>query len=835
MAIVLSLSSCEILSNIPVIGDMLNPGCKHTESEWKVDKEATCMEAGSEHLECSQCETTLETREISKLKTHKNTEWKVDKAATCSETGTKHLECSVCKEVFDTAIIGKTAHTERVIPSVAATCTTSGLTQGKECSVCKAVIAEQTVIPALPHVEKIVNGKNPTCTEAGLTDGKVCSKCNTVLLKQETIAAIGHTEETVAGKKATCTEAGLTDGKKCSVCKVTLLEQKPIAITAHTESEWIIDKNAEVGVDGSKHKECLVCKKLLKTETIPAIVETHVHEGIEWVTVTPATCTSTGVKHFICECGQKMGEDVIAIIPHTEETVAGKKATCTEEGLTEGKKCSVCGEILVAQTATEKAPHTEQIIPGIAATCTETGLTTGKKCSVCNKILVAQSGIAKADHTEQIVAGIAATCTEAGRTDGKVCAVCTLTLEVQLPIPPTGHSFTDGTCTGCGTVEPYGIWIVDGQGNPISGIIVKVMKNGEQIKMFPYNGTFLSMALDNGSYEIVLDLSQLSDAYTYDESLCVLTPESRTITVRLFKTVSDEPDESIYVGYPLNNDYNAYYVGVGSTSVPLTPGGYSFFVFRPTASAIYAITYECSSTLSVGYYSSTFFSYEVDISQSSEVSTYENGIAIRVYSSNVGGDYVIGIKSNVATSCVLNIKNAGDPGTRLEDEPWTPYLEDSARVEEQLAMNPEGTYTVVDVTDANLKAVYNEEDGYYHLGTVDGPIIFIDLTAKSLFTDFSIQTICCNQRIGAYIYDATGKVVEKRSYNELFTQYGMSDNADEVVTDPIRVALTAKLAEAITTFGDKNGWWTPDADSNIFGSTPYNQEFAWLLFCGYYA
>ena len=39
---------------------------------------------------------------------------------------------------------------------------------------------------------------------------------------------------------------------------------------------------------------------------------------------------------------------------HVEEVIPGKAATCTEAGLTEGKKCSVCGEILVAQETVEK-------------------------------------------------------------------------------------------------------------------------------------------------------------------------------------------------------------------------------------------------------------------------------------------------------------------------------------------------------------------------------------------------------------------------------------------------------------------------------------------------
>ena len=43
----------------------------------------------------------------------------------------------------------------------------------------------------------------------------------------------------------------------------------------------------------------------------------------------------------------------------------------------------------------EAAPHTEVEIPAVPATCTETGLTAGKKCSVCGEILVEQVEIPK--------------------------------------------------------------------------------------------------------------------------------------------------------------------------------------------------------------------------------------------------------------------------------------------------------------------------------------------------------------------------------------------------------------------------------------------------------
>lgn len=42
---------------------------------------------------------------------------------------------------------------------------------------------------------------------------------------------------------------------------------------------------------------------------------------------------------------------------HIEETIQAKAPTCTEEGLTEGKKCSICDEILLEQEKINSLGH----------------------------------------------------------------------------------------------------------------------------------------------------------------------------------------------------------------------------------------------------------------------------------------------------------------------------------------------------------------------------------------------------------------------------------------------------------------------------------------------
>ena len=350
-------------------------------------------------------------------------------------------------------------HAEIIVAAVSPTCTTTGLTEGKKCVTCGEILVEQQTVPMLAHIEEIIIGNDATCSVPGLTEGKHCSVCGEILIAQQIIPAKGHVEVIDTAVAATCTTTGLTEGKHCSVCGEIFVVQQVVAALGHNYGEWVVTKEPTETDAGEKRRDCVNCDAF-ETTTVAAL--THDHNRWDKITLEAVapTCTATGLTEGSkCSgCGEILiAQQIIPAKGHVEVIDTAVAATCTTTGLTEGKHCSVCGEILVAQQIIPAKGHVEVIDATVAATCTTTGLTEGKHCFVCGEILVAQQIIPAKGHVEVIDAAVVPTCTTTGLTEGKHCSVCSAILIPQEIIDVRHAEVIDKavppTCTTTGLTE----------------------------------------------------------------------------------------------------------------------------------------------------------------------------------------------------------------------------------------------------------------------------------------------------------------------------------------------------------------------------------------------
>ena len=434
---------------------------------------ATCETAGkTEGSHCSVCNTVIKAQTTVAALGHNWDSGKVTKAATCTATGTKTYTCSRCKKTR-TETIAATGHKEVKDAAVAATCETTGKTEGSHCSVCNTVIKAQTTVAALGHSwdgGKVA--KAATCTAAG-TKTYTCTRCKKT--RTETIAATGHKVVKDTAVAATCETTGKTEGNHCSVCGTVLKAQTTVAALGHSWDGGKITKAATCTAAGTKTYTCTRCKKT-RTETIAATGHKAVKDaavaatcettgktegshcsvcntvikaqatvaalGHSWdggKITKAATCTAAGTKTYTCTRCKKTRTETIAATGHKAVKDAAVAATCETTGKTEGSHCSVCGTVLKAQTTTAALGHSwDNGKVTKAATCTATGTKT-YTCTRCKKTRT--ETIAATGHKAVKDAAVAATCETTGKTEGSHCSVCGTVLKAQTTVAALGHDY----------------------------------------------------------------------------------------------------------------------------------------------------------------------------------------------------------------------------------------------------------------------------------------------------------------------------------------------------------------------------------------------------------
>ena len=170
------------------------------------------------------------------------------------------------------------------------------------------------------------------------------------------------------------------------------------------------------------------------------------HEWIEATCTTLKTCKLCGITE-----GEALG--------HIEEIIPAKAATCEEAGLTEGKKCSRCGDTLVEQQIIPALGHNYTSEVTKPATCVETGIKTFT-CTKCGDTYEEVIPMLEHKQATREENRVEPDCTNSGSYDTVTyCTECNEELSRETTtIPALGHNMIvdeakDPTCTETGLTE----------------------------------------------------------------------------------------------------------------------------------------------------------------------------------------------------------------------------------------------------------------------------------------------------------------------------------------------------------------------------------------------
>lgn len=152
---------------------------------------------------------------------HKHNDQTTVIAPTCTEKGYTTHFCTICAESYTDTYVDALGHDFGAWEQTnTPTCTVEG-EEKRTCSRCDAI--ETQKVAAKGHVEAIDNAAAATCTETGKTDGKHCSVCHAVLVAQTELPALGHKYENGA-----CVRCGEKDPNA----------KPPVEYTDVPKTEW---------------------------------------------------------------------------------------------------------------------------------------------------------------------------------------------------------------------------------------------------------------------------------------------------------------------------------------------------------------------------------------------------------------------------------------------------------------------------------------------------------------------------------------------------------------------------------------------------------------------
>ena len=178
----------------------------------------------------------------------------------------------------------------------------------------------------------------------------------------------------------------------------------------------------------------------------------------------------------------------------------------------------------------------------------------------------------------------------------------------------------------------------------------------------------------------------------------------------------------------------------------------------------------------------------------------------------VGQSILVGVTN--ATNTAITVIRTGNY-TPPEEIEWTFY---DNTYDFSYVIEADAQITDIDLYDGNTHTAVMGEDGFYHYGSAEGPLMVTNLST----IEINIEDASLNGGLRAWLMDENKETISKVDYNEAMLEYL---NAGVV-------PVTPELVTMFTEVGEANGWW--EAGGMVFvESLPADMSNPWMQLCGY--
>ncbi len=268
-----------------------------------------------------------------------------------------------------------------------------------------------------------------------------------------------------------------------------------------------------------------------------------------------------------------------------------------------------------------------------------------------------------------------------------------------------------------------------------------------------------------------------------------------------------DPEDPTNPDEPAINYTNTYInLEVGdNTCTPVAGYDYTIYQFVPEEEGKYTFT---TSDGVIGILPGSVYFF---IAPSED---YVNSTSAVFECNGVGQSAIIAIKADSTVNVTVTKEDL-----TVEVIEWVVY-ENQAELSKFTFDSDAADLVYVDFEDDVINTAVLGEDGYYHLDSANGPILYVNLSDEML----PLAEIPGNDKLASVVYDENGNIVEMIDYTAAlmeYLSYGASANGG------LYYPLTIDLIKMLQDGGESQGWY---GEYGWLGAS----EDAWMFACYYF-